>query len=239
MLRPLMLHRVGGEVHGTDIVAVDERALGEWAVELPQELTQPRRLCNAVSNGPVHRLGTGAGDDRLSLGGPRDKVAPKKDGVARGRATSVRTASPVSIRVDNQLGGGRPVKSKPVVNSAPEVAQEPLHSSEMRLPRIMHVKTDLLNSIGDIWPSESEVQQSSSNTLVGGPVSNRSTLSSRKLGQGVNRGGARLAVRHPSPLKNLKGILSLVKEETRRAGLNSNTQKVVEHTQILHSKLLL
>ena len=38
MLRPLMLDGVGGEIHGTDVVAVDERDLGERAVELRQEL---------------------------------------------------------------------------------------------------------------------------------------------------------------------------------------------------------
>ena len=39
VLRPLMLDGVGGEIHGADIVAVDERALGERAVELRQELS--------------------------------------------------------------------------------------------------------------------------------------------------------------------------------------------------------
>ena len=34
MLRPLMLDGVGGEIHGADVVAVDERA-----VELRQELS--------------------------------------------------------------------------------------------------------------------------------------------------------------------------------------------------------
>ena len=38
MLRPLMLNGVGGEIHGADVVAVDERALGERAMELRQEL---------------------------------------------------------------------------------------------------------------------------------------------------------------------------------------------------------
>ena len=33
MLCPLMLDGVGGEVHGADVVAVDERALGERAVK--------------------------------------------------------------------------------------------------------------------------------------------------------------------------------------------------------------
>ena len=39
MLSPLMLNGVGGEIHGADVVAVDERALGERAVELRQELS--------------------------------------------------------------------------------------------------------------------------------------------------------------------------------------------------------
>ena len=33
-----MLDGVGGEIHGADVVAVDERILGERAVELRQEL---------------------------------------------------------------------------------------------------------------------------------------------------------------------------------------------------------
>jgi hypothetical protein len=75
MLRPLMLNRVGVEVHDADIVAVEERALGEGAVELTQELSKPCRLCHAVSNNAVLSLGTGAGDNRLPLGRLGDEVA--------------------------------------------------------------------------------------------------------------------------------------------------------------------
>ena len=82
MLRPLMLDGVGGEVHSADVVAVDERALGERAVELRQELSKPGRLCHAVSDSTVLRLGTGAGDNRLPLGRPGDQVAAQEDGVA-------------------------------------------------------------------------------------------------------------------------------------------------------------
>jgi hypothetical protein len=39
MLRPLMLNGVGGEIHGADVVAVDERALDERAMKLSQELS--------------------------------------------------------------------------------------------------------------------------------------------------------------------------------------------------------
>ena len=81
MLRPLMLNRVGGEVHGADVVAVDERALGERAVKLSQELPKPGCLGDAVSNSPVLRLSTRARDNRLSLGRPGDQVAAEEDGL--------------------------------------------------------------------------------------------------------------------------------------------------------------
>ena len=45
MLRPLMLDGVGGDVHGADVVAVDERALGERSVELDAKDTSPRCYC--------------------------------------------------------------------------------------------------------------------------------------------------------------------------------------------------
>jgi hypothetical protein len=73
MLRPLMLNRVG-EVHVADVVTVDKCGLGERAPELTQELLKPGRLCHAVSNSPVLRFGTGAGDNRLPLGRLGDEV---------------------------------------------------------------------------------------------------------------------------------------------------------------------
>jgi hypothetical protein len=96
-----MLNRVGGEVHGTDIVTVDERALGEGAVELTQELSKPGRLYHTVNNSGVLHLGTGAGDNWLQLGRPGDEVAAQEHGIPRGGAASVRTASPISVGVDN------------------------------------------------------------------------------------------------------------------------------------------
>jgi hypothetical protein len=76
-----MLNRVGGEVHSSDVVAVDERALGERAMKLSQELSEPGRLSHAVSNSPVLRLSTRARDNRLLLGRPEDQVAAEKDDI--------------------------------------------------------------------------------------------------------------------------------------------------------------
>jgi hypothetical protein len=49
------------------------------------------------------------------------------------------------------------VKEQAVVDSAAEVAEDALESSEVGLSGIMHVKTDLLYCIGDVQPSEGEV----------------------------------------------------------------------------------
>jgi hypothetical protein len=81
MLRPLMLNLVGGEVHGADVVAVDECALAERAVKLNQELSEPGRLSHAVSNNLVLRLSTRARDNRLSLRRSRDQVAAEEGGI--------------------------------------------------------------------------------------------------------------------------------------------------------------
>ena len=131
MLRPLMLNGIGGEIHDAGVVAVDERALGEQAMELCQELSKPGRLRHAVSDSTVLRLGTGAGDNRLSLGRSGDKVAAQEDGIAGSGAASVRTASPVSVGVDNQLSRGKTVKNQAEVNSATDVAEETLQRSKM------------------------------------------------------------------------------------------------------------
>jgi len=101
------------------------------------------------------------------------------------------------------------------------------------------METDLLNGISEIRPGESEVLQGSSKTPVGSRISHGITQSSRQLFLSVDRSRARLAISHPSPLQNIKCILPLVKEKTRRARLNNNTQEVMELTEILRSKLLL
>jgi len=181
MFGPLVLHRVDGEVHRTDVVVVDQYAPGERVVELGEELPEPRSLGHAISHNAVLRLGTGAGDDWLALGQPGHEVAAQKDGVTGGGAPGVRTPGPVGVSVDDELGGGRPLKKQPVVDGAAEVAEEALESSEVGLSRIMHVKTYLLHGVGDVRPGEGEVLKCTSKTPVCSGVCERITLSLRQL----------------------------------------------------------
>ena len=109
----------------------------------------------------------------------------------------------------------------------------------VRLPGILHVKTDLLNGIGEIRPGEGEVLQGTGEAPVASRLGQGITQISRQLGLSIDRSGAWLGISHPSPLQNVECILPLVKEQARRARLNSDAQEVVELTKIHHSKLLL
>jgi hypothetical protein len=83
MLRALALDRIDGEVAYADVVAVDKHTPSEGVVKLLEDLAQPAHLSHPISNNPILSLSTGTGDHRLMLGGPRDKVIPKEDRVAK------------------------------------------------------------------------------------------------------------------------------------------------------------
>jgi hypothetical protein len=100
-------------------------------MELCQELSKPGRLRHAVSDSKVLRLVTESGDNRLPLGRPGDKVAAQEDGIDGSGAASVRTASPVSVGIDNQLSRGGSVKNQAEVNSATNVVEESLQRNKM------------------------------------------------------------------------------------------------------------
>jgi hypothetical protein len=104
------------------------------------------------------------------------------------------------------------VEEKAVVERALEVAEEALESREVRLPEIMHMKTDLLNCIGDVWPGEGELLKGPSETPVCNGVSHRGSLNLRQLALSIDRSGAGIAVNHPSPLQDIPSILPLVKK---------------------------
>jgi hypothetical protein len=98
-----MLHKIGGEVDGADVVVVDEGGGLEGTVELVEELSQLGGLGHTVGHGAVLGLSTGARDDGLSLGGPGDEVGAQEHGVAGGGSTRVWTASPVGVGVDHEF----------------------------------------------------------------------------------------------------------------------------------------
>ena len=67
MLRPSMVHRVGGEVDRADIIAVDKSGLVNITKQLLEQLTYPTTLGHNISHGAILYLGAGAGDRGLPL----------------------------------------------------------------------------------------------------------------------------------------------------------------------------
>ena len=67
MLRPSMVHRVGGEVDRADVVAVDKSGLVNITKQLLEQLAYPRALGHGVGHGAILCLGAGAGDCGLPL----------------------------------------------------------------------------------------------------------------------------------------------------------------------------
>jgi hypothetical protein len=100
-----MVDDVGGEVHGTNVVTIDKCAPHQWTMQLLKQLTKPCHLSDVIGHNAVLGLGTRAGDDRLPLRGPRDETVTKEHGETRGGPTHVRTAGPVSVDVDDEVGG--------------------------------------------------------------------------------------------------------------------------------------
>jgi hypothetical protein len=98
----LILHGVCGHVDSTHIVTEDNGGAGKGSMKLLWQLTEPTSLSDSIGNGSILGLGAGAGDSMLPLGGPRYQIVAKENTVAGGRATSVRTTSPIRVRVSNQ-----------------------------------------------------------------------------------------------------------------------------------------
>jgi hypothetical protein len=157
MFDVLMLNGVGGEVHGADVVTVDKNAPRMRTLELMEQLTQPGGLSHAVGDDALLGFRAAPRDDCLSLGRPRHKVVPEEHHVAGRRAMSVWTSSSVSVGVDDEVEAGRAARKDIVIRCPLEVAQDAPHDRQMRLPRVVHVQTNLLYGVGDVRPSERQV----------------------------------------------------------------------------------
>jgi hypothetical protein len=238
MFGALMLHRVGGEIDSAHIVAVDKTGCGKRMMEFLEKLPQPRSFSDVVSNSPVLGLSTGARDSGLPLRRPGDKTASEEYGITGGRAASVRASGPISIRVDNKLCRGSPRNDEAMIKSPLEIAQDPFGSNKMTLPRIVHVKANLLDGISNVEPGECQVLKSTHEAAVIGGISNRGTISGRDFGAGVNRSGARFAISHAMTSQNVQRILPLREEQRVTSSLSCHAQEMVKRAKVLHGELL-
>lgn len=102
----------------------------------------------------------------LALQGPRHKVVVEEDVITRSRLAGVRTADPVDVGVGSEYVGRGTVQVETMINGTIEVTEYPLNQVKVWFPRIMHMKTHLLDGISDIWAGERHVLEHTGQTVV-------------------------------------------------------------------------
>jgi hypothetical protein len=132
-----------------------------------------------------------------------------------------------------------PGNDKPKVESSLKVSQNPLGSDKVSFPGIMHVKAYLLDSIGDIWPSEGQVLKSASKTAIGCGICYRRSSFSRDFGTGVNRGGAGITITHAMAANDVQSVLALREEQIVLMAMHNNSEEEMERAKIFHGKFCL
>jgi hypothetical protein len=174
----------------------------EGAVELLEKLARPWSLGHAVGDMlySTSALEWETTRDVLSLGSLGDEVDALEHDITGSGPARVGAASPVSVCVDHELRHRGGSKEKAVVNVATEVAQDPLESVEMGLPRGVHVKARLLDDVGDVGPGEGQVLVGAGEALVGHRVDDWGSVILRELRLSVDMRGAGLAVGYASLL---------------------------------------
>ena len=213
VLGALMLHGVGGEVNGANIVAVDKTGGVQGMVNLLEQLPQPNDLSDAVGNSPIFCLGAGPGDGGLPLGGPGDQAVPEEDCIAGGGAAGVRAACPISVSVHTKLCWSCAGDDQTMTEGTLEIAKNPFGSDKMNFTWSMHMKAYLLNGVSNVRPGESEVLEGAHKAAVVGGVSNRRAGISRYLCTSVNWGGAGLAIAHAMASEDVQYVLALREDD--------------------------
>jgi hypothetical protein len=114
--------------------------------------------------------------------------------------------------------------------------QNALHGSEVGLPRIKHVKADLMYDVGDVEVVECQALEGPDEAPELIQISNKRPELDEDLGMCVHRCRNWLALHHASMLKDIKSKLALSEEEPICLMLYGDTQKVMEGFKVLHGE---
>jgi hypothetical protein len=233
----LVLDGIRGHVHSAHIVAKDNSGTMKWAMKLLEELAKPTCFGDGVGDSPILRFSTRARHRVLTLGRPRDQVVAEEGAVPRGGAPGVWTASPVRVGVgDEAVRRGRR-ELETVTKRALDVPKNSFDQSQVLIPRVVNVKTNLLHGVGDVRTSECQVLKSTRQAVVGGGIGDRTTSLGCKLRRGVHRRGRGVAGAHAGTLENLESVLDLGEKHPLGISSDGKAEEVMKLAQIGHGEL--
>jgi hypothetical protein len=118
-----------------------------------------------------------------------------------------------------------------------DVAQDALNGRQALFARVVHVKTHLLNGVGDVRTREGEVLESPGETPVLSRVDHGRAGRSGELGRCVARCRGRLAGSHAGIVQNLCRILGLREVHAGGVAGDRDAEEVVEVAHVCHGKL--
>jgi hypothetical protein len=124
-----------------------------------------------------------------------------------------------------------------MIQHALDVAQNALNGRQVLFARVVHVKTHLLNGVGDVRAYEGEVMESPGETPVLSRVGHRRAGSSGELGQRVDWCHGRLAGSHAGVVQNLHHVIGLREVHARGVAGDRDAEKVVEAAYVCHGEL--
>jgi hypothetical protein len=111
-----------------------------------------------------------------------------------------------------------------------------LHHAEVRLLRIMHMKANLLDSVGDVRAGEHQVLKGPGEAPKLSWISNRRLESGGDHGLHVHGGRDWLAIYLTNALKDVEGELALSEEESICLMLYEDPKKIVKRAEVLHGE---
>jgi hypothetical protein len=91
----------------------------------------------------------------------------------------------------------------------------------------MHVEANLLDSVGNVGASKSQVLEGAGETPVGSGISHQGASIGGYLGASINRGGAGVVAGHAMSIKDVQSILPLRESESVLVALNCHAEEVM------------
>ena len=137
-----------------------------WTHLVFEKPSQPKELRGGISKGTIFYFNIGVGHMSLFLVLPRNHRRTKKKAIISGGPAISRISCPISIRkcMENKRRLSRVEKT--MEESAIQVSKNAQNSSIVSQLWSRRILAHLVNSIGNVWTSDREINQAANQTSV-------------------------------------------------------------------------
>ena len=152
MFGTLILDRIMSNMHGRDVITMKNDRLETSNTKIFKKINNPSDIRNSGGHGMVFGLSGGLRDRRLLLRLPTDRGIPKKKKLACDWASSVKTGTPVGVKISIELKMIRGFQQYAVPYGGRHIIESMSESLIVCLSRVLHKLAKYLNCEGKIRP---------------------------------------------------------------------------------------